>query len=679
MATIPQGNFGQAVARPMQGIQIAGSSPLTEAGTRAAQTGMAMEIDRAQAETAFEEARVREEQKSRDRAEAAQTMAATAEAQADLRRQRDEFSQGVLTGQIDKTKAAELWDTQSRKFVSKFGSSLPTSRAEMAAAHLLDYSLQMGDGVRKSVQVKDKTDTRAGLLGYLDGMEREALTDRPLSVARAESAIDQLGPFAGLGADDAQQLKQSFREKAAFNVGSTMVRGARDDMGTLDQVLGRIGSKEFSDLTPERRGQLEQQVLARKQYLLNQEQTRIARSEALTARHDREAEGAFKATQGLIDGGAVPDIETLEAAQVATRGTPYAAALQTLVGQANERAGFASLTPTKQQSTLLALRSKANAEGSSPLLEKRLKTFEEIASKQEHQIEKDPLVWGHASRLLDRVQPLSFENMDQLAASMSERVDQARTVSAALKRPVSPLLAMEANRVAEILGGMPLAQKTMAVRNLAGAMPPEQQRALAAQISEKSPALSLSMFAATQGQAAGVDLPELLLRGEDARRAGRIKPAAEDAGAKEDARRIARELDKVQWLTPKDREAATQASLLVYDAQRDLKGSSGWKKAVTAAVGELAEWGDSTVPVPPGWSESRFRSAMHRMDAAAVERQANGPMFVNGAPVPAEAISKVLPSAMLIPLGAGRYGLSTGGAMVTLGNRRPFVIDLDKE
>lgn len=585
-----------------------------------------------------------------------------------------DFSERVRTGVLPRDEADSQWRERTAELNSRLLEGVPRKHAEAVSAALQDHQRRYGMRVGDAVKERVKDETRADLDTSLQNLSRLSTMDRAGAIAVAEQSITALGPHAGLDPYQQQQTLMRFRERAAEVEAKRMIRGARGDMGALDAAEQALAGETFGDLTPEKREQLETQLQNRRIQLEHAQQVAALRAQAAAERRSRDAEDATKAVQTIIDSGGMVDEETLATAQTKTAGTPWATALHSLVGQGKERAGFASMLPDQQREALLALRAKANRDGTSPALEKRIATLEGIADKSDKAIEADPLTWAQANRMLEQVQPLRFETLDQLMPQLAMRVDQAQTVGSALKRPVSPLLAAEAQRVAEVLAVLPVPQRARAVRTLAQQLPPEQQRALAAQVKSRDNALALAMFASSAPSATGADVPTLILRGADARRGDRLKGSGE--AASRDHVRIAHEIAQVPWATTQERDAATEAAQLVYDGERDAKGggSGNWRAAVTNATGGLAEWGEQKVPVPPGWTPDRFRSAMRRVDAVALQSQFKGPVFIGGAEVKAEDLAKAMGVATLIPVGPGRYAIDAGG--VVMAGNRPFVFTL---
>lgn len=664
MARIPSGEgLGQVVAQPQRFSSI--PTPAAAFGLAVADT-----VQRIGADMVAEEQRAKHE---RDMADRALGVVSLERGRSDLQALADEFDEDIRVGRVGKDDAEREWRDRSTELIMSRAGSAPTGFVPQVQQSLKLDAAKLSRQVRRAVSVRNGEDTRAGLTTLLEAAEREALLDRPKAIDKAAHALSLLGPTAGYGTDDQVRILGQFRERAAYNAGSAVVRGARDDMKALDGAMDRLRSDEFADLAPERLGQLETQILGRKQYLLSQEQTRIARAEAAAARRDREAESSFKAAQAVIDGGAALDPAYLEIVAGRTAGTPYAPALQQLVQQSSERAGFAQQNPQEQQATILALRAEANANGSTPALEQRISTFERLAAESQKQLETDPLVYGVNRRLIDDVVPIGFTALDELVPQLQTRVAQARTVAARVKQPVSPLLQSEAEKAAEMLAILPLEGRTRAVQQLAKSVDTDMGQALAKQISAKDPALGLAFFASVNADRAPRSLAGLMLRGADARKAGRIK---DDAASKADEARIARELAEVPWSTTKARDSAVQAAQLAYDGMRDER-SGGVREAINLATGGIVEWSGGKVPLPPGMEERRFRRTLERLDPKRVAVQAGGDqVIVGGQALAVEKLVQNMGAVRLIPAGPGVYALESGGQMVLTVAGRPLRLNV---
>jgi hypothetical protein len=666
---IPAGeNLGNLVAEPLSLNQAAPSgAPLAPLAA-----GLAAIGERVMRGEIAAEALAKHEREAADRAVSLNTLA---HGRITLHQVAGQLGEEVRTGHVDKDSAESEWQRRAEEAIGAGVEGLPLHLTAQVKGGLHLEARSLVGGVRTAVSTKNREDTKAGLLGMLEAAERDAMVDRPRALEKATSSLQTLGPFAGLGADDLAKMMQGVKERTAAAAAKGLVRRARDNPADLDAVLARMQTDEYNDLTPEARGQVEQSVLGRKQFLIAQQEQREARAERAAARHMRRAESSYRAMESLIDNGAIPDDATIAQAGRDMAGTPLAGAFTALLGQAGERAGFASLPPEQQRERILELRARANREGSHPKFEARIERFEAIASKAEKQLADDPLLYGVNRRWLDAVKPLRFQGMDDLAPQLAERVEQAAMVSAQVKAPVSPLLKAEAAQAAEMLRALPSAQQEQALRKLATALPDAAMtRALAAQIGGKDATLGLAMFAASAPDVNGRNAMSLILRGADAIKAGRMKPASEDPSRRLEHVAIARELSAVPWATTQARDAAVEAAQRVYDGLKDSKGSASAREAVRIAVGGgLTEWAGAKVPLPPGMEERRFRRALTGIKPEALARQAGGPVvYVGSETIPVEKLAANMGAVQLIPAGAGVYALQSGGAVVLDAKRRPL-------
>jgi hypothetical protein len=642
---------------------------LEQAGATGVQIGLQMQAD---------QARLQAEQTRQDLAEqrAAETAAATrelGEGTLRLRTEAQTLAERVLAGEVKEEDARNALTMAGNDVMNQHGERVSKSLRPAVVDPLRLKVAELAESVlRPAARQRVRDETKANVLSSLELFEREATEDRPRNVARATALVQSLGPAAGLGPDDQFRVIQQFRERTAYTQAEGLLNEAGRDIARLDAAAKVLTSEAFADLSPDARQRLDVQITNRRAQAEHAQIVAAQRAAAAAERRQRDAEAAAKSLTMLIDGGAVPSDQFLGQVQQATSGTVFAPVVQAAVQQAAERAGFGSLLPDQQRQQILALRTRLTAQGSTPALEQRLARLEDMAASSAKKAKDEPLQWAADTRLLPDVQPLQFGDVNSLAGQLVDRIGQAATVGAALRRPVSPLMGFEATRLGEMLGSLPWSQKAGALRAIGQRIPPEQQRALAEQLAGGDQSLALAMYASTAPSPAGVDLPALILRGADAERSGRIK--RDDAAVTADRTRIARELAAVAWATPQAREAAIAASMLTYQGLRDQRngGSAGWRDAIRLATGDLVEIGAGKVPAPPGWDERRFKNAIRNTDAKALQGQMRGPVFVNGQPVAAESLARALSTATFIPMAPGQYALDVGGLVLTA-DRRPWV------
>lgn len=613
-------------------------------------------------------------------ADKARGLARIGEAKVRLHDSMRSLSDRILRGEVDGVAAMGEWDTMRSTITDEASRELPGHIAERVASQIkLDASELASAGIGRAVETRQRETTRADMNTALEGFERDALTDRAKAVVLAGEVVLRLGASAGYGPDDQQRLLQRFRETTAANMADQRLLASSRDPAALDAFQQQLRGGEFGDLSPDVRERIEVRIENQRAALQHAAEVAQRRAEAARARRLTEAEHAVRAVESIVDGGGIADDATLARAQSAASGTPWADVLKSTVQQAANRSAFGSLSPAQQDQALLQIRSQLNQSGANPHQMKQLQQFESIRNRTREQVDRDPLAWGVQSRLLTGIDPLPLTGLPELVQGLTVRTSQAATVGAQLQRPVSPLLASEAQQLGEALGRLPADQKKTWLRGLASVLPPDQQRALAGQLKDQDGALALAMHAGSLPKTANGDPMDLILRGHDAVASGRIKK--DDELTRGERMKLSRELDAVPWATPKARDAAIDAASLIMDGLRDQRSngtasSSDRRKAMLLALGgEIVDHGDGKTIAPPGWTEHRFRTAMRKVTADDIARQAPGGLTLNGQALAPDALVKALPSARLVPLGPSRYALDLGGIVLGTG-RQPFAFTL---
>lgn len=591
---------------------------------------------------------------------------------ADLADLAEQYRTGIVEGSIDWQGAGAQFDKAALERIEARLQGLDPQDAELVRAYTEGASQrlkqQLGEAARKRTQLD--------ILGSLTAAEelyaRNATRDRATAIREYEATLEGVGPQAGLTPAQIAERRQRFRETVAFNDASQLIRNARDDVKALDQVRARINSDEYADLDPTRRGQLEQQVLARQQYLEHQEEVRRRRAEAEAERRLRVAEHSFKALESLVDRGAMPNEQTLAITQAAVAGTPYEGAVGALLQQSRERAGFASLKPSEQQATILALRARANREGTSPAIEQRIARFESIARESEREFAQDPLLWAANRRVIDAVEPLQFNDIGSLLAQLGKRVEQAQVVMAHADKPASPLLQAEADQLARMLAPLPVEQKASAIAQL-GAQVRDRGMlaALAKQLDAKDQALGLALLYGTRRTTENRYAGELLLRGQQAIRDGVIKPdGAKETGWKAEIAEMIGDAYQHEEL----RQRAIDAAFLFRAGLEAAGTGSSIEAAVRMATGGIREQNDGTkIPLPWGWSEDEFEERLGKLTPADIGGLSE--VYVGQQAMPVAKFLAQLPDASLVHAGQGKYVVRAGAGFVTDRNGRRVVLD----
>ncbi len=671
MAKIPGGEqFGQVVARPQQAI---GADPnaygagvgsvLQEAG----QMGMRWVAAKVEAEHVA----LKKAQEERDRLTAVTTLD---NLKADFNDTGDELVRTLQAGEIKPADLLAEFDKRTSKMLAERTKGLPGEMVKIIEADTIAKRREIQNRLVDQGVAVTRQQLRGDIRVAGEASERRAMENRPAAVAAYANVLSVMGPKAGMNPDEMVRELQTFKERTAYSVGDALVRSARDDMGALDGLINRLRSPEFSDLSPDRLGQLEARVLQRKQFLDNQRTQAVIRAQAQAQRRENAAERAMSEFEKMVDSGYMPDAQTMKQFAEKISGTAYAPRMRAMVAQAGDRAGFAQLSPDQQRAKLMELRGKAATEGTNPELQARIARYESIQRTTDAALADDAITHGARTGLVV-LEPLDLTNFATLGVQLAQRTQAADTLAARFKRDVSPLTKEEAQKVGNVLQTLAAPDRERAVVSLARSMTPSQAQALAKQINDREPALGLAMFQAAANPASPA-LP-LILRGQDAKKAGRIK---DDEQSKRNAQDIARQMEGINWGTPAARDYATQTAVAILDGMRD-KGGASVREAVKLATGGIGEWADSKVPLPPGMDARQFERRL--------EDLARDPVKLAGAlgaqqvkvgdkVLTAADLSRQLGRVNLISAGPGRYALEAGGQVVLGANGRPVRIDLRK-
>jgi hypothetical protein len=404
-------------------------------------------------------------------------------------------------------------------------------------------------------------------------------------------------------------------------------------------------------------------VLSRAKTLAGQRQA------AIEAQQAAARAVALDRVRGVVDmlrDGFDPDPRELIVARQVAAGTEWAPKLAQAQAEAQVAQDFRGLPLAQQRQELDAVRTKVGTPEGARLFQRLERLHEDARTR----INQDPLSYG--SRMLG-LPAVPFEAAGQnWQQQLAARVPQAMTVSTWTGQPASPLRKDEAHALADTLNALPLPQRVASIRSIAAAVPdPAMQRALVAQMGDKDQVLALAMAAGTHATTRGRTLSELILRGADAEKTGAMK---DGQALSVDLGDIARRIDQVQWSSQKARDAALQASVLVYKGLR-ADGRRSVDQAVELATGGIMEHNGARITRPWGWSEDDTRRALARGRSAEVLREMAGgdAVTVNGNPVPVQLLAEQWRDVTLRNYGEGAYAVLSGGAVVMRPDGRPFL------
>jgi hypothetical protein len=700
MARIPigigeGGQLGRSVADPQPAVRVDPAAFGVGVGAAAGETinAFAREItaDRRQeaAQQAADQRQADAEARALARQQAAeakaaaaeqkriQQMTAKAEAANGLEQLQTEITAGIADGSVSREAGLTRWQTESEARINSTLERFEPGLRELVGAELLGVRNRFGSAVQGAATRRVQQETGAQLLQLGEQYERMALTDRGRATAEYLSALAEIGPGAGLNPEQLQQQAQGFRERVAFNVGSALVRNARGDIRSLDQVAQRLGSDEFADLDPGRRGQLDAALTARREQLANEAERAAARAARAAEKRERDARSEIEALDKFTLNGGVPDPAYAARVAAATQGTPFAAAAQQILGQASARANFAALPLPQQRAALLDAQAKATG-GSNPEAAARVDLIEKTVRATEQAIAADPLRAGLERGWIREVAPLPITNLSELPGALIRRIESARTVAAQAGRPVSPLLAEEAEQVRRLVDNLAPRDRVTALAPVVRGMPPEQIRALAGQVNDKSPALAGALLAMSNDRVTnrGRSVAELILVGDDLLRTKSVKidPAAETG-----ARARIRSQLRGAFATSAAEDAAVESSFRTY-ATLLSEGRDDVGAAVRLTTGGVFESNGAKAVRRWGWTDADMRDAIAKQVPATLQERSGGALAVGGERVTPDDLYRQRGRWQLgSTASSGAYTVSIGGRIVTRGDGTPFTVQLWSE
>lgn len=671
MPQIPMGNFGQSPGTVAQPGRVARISPagaeqvVGQAVAEIGQTGAAIVNQQMAAET-----RLSQQAAERD----AQTTALRVRIgrQNDLAAAADTLSQEVLTGAVGKDKAAEEWQTRSRKILDGATEGLDQRFAGVLQAELDGHAQQFSRGIDKAVTRRNQEDTRANIMTLGEEYQRTAMRDRPGAIKEYFAQLDAMGPAAGMGPDDIAKAKQSFREGTAYTQATTLVGAARD-LGGVQKARQALAGDAFADLDPQRRAQIEATLDGRETTFLQRQELAAQRAQRQAEARLHQAEAAFKAGQSLIDAGIPLAPDEYDRLAATTAGTPFAGALKQLQERAKEVGGFAAQPIRAQQATLDQVNAQIAQTGATEALVKRRDALQKVLEGSRRDFTEDPLRAGLQRGVIADLQPVDLRSVDGAVKSLQGRMQAASVVQAWAGRPTSPLTSDEAQQLGTMLQALPVQQRASALATLGQTLGPQASAGLAAQIDKKDRPLALALQFGASKTTEGRYTSELILKGNQALKDKTVKvdTVAEDGWRGQ----IAKEVGDA-YATSTQADAVKEAAFLVYAGLRS-EGSGDVRQAVgLAAGGRIVEHNGKRIPLPAGVDHGAFEERVRNLKPSNFAGQApDGQVRIGGQAVPLDEFVRVIPDAQLVHAGAGRYSVVQGGRLVTNTQGNPIIIN----
>lgn len=669
MATIPMGNYGQAVARPgpVQGVQRLDA--LNAAADRTGQIAGGVVTDMAQAEV--------REQQARQGAQAQLTLATFNN---DLHDAKDRISTGVLEGSVDPKRAAQEFDRAARELGAKhLGGYMPAQRETMEA-HAAGVVGTLQRTIAGVVQKRQQSDTAATIDQFGEQAAREGMRTGPGWAADKYAALlDFSGPAAGWTPEQIAVKKQAFREGTAYAFFDAAGTGAltSGDVKGLDSVLARIQGPAGEVLDPLKRVQLTHQMFGWKQSLLAAEQRRLDAVEREQFIREKDAVTEINKAIDLTSAGQFLSPEYIRQLSAATTGTQQQGATMTLLASQQKVAGFAARGAGQREAILNAMREDGatRGTGTDPVAFKQLNSLEQMNATIKRNAEDNPWEAAQKYGVIQSAPLSSLVNPQVATQAMQQRMAQISLVEDWVGHKISPLQPQEADQLAQMLRAMPVSQAASMLSQFGSTMNDSVRTGhVAKQLGDKDGDMSLAMLFASQNTTQGRTVAELVLRGNRALKDNLVMvDKAKDSGWEAS---IAKQINGA-YLNPQVEDQAKRAAMLILIARSSdsTQDSTTVENAVTLATGGIVERNGAKLPLPYGMKADEFDKRVRAINyASLVSQVGDGFVLAGGTSVPLPDFVAGIPDAQLVSHRNGSYYVRAGAGFVT--NSKGKLIEL---
>ena len=602
--------------------------------------------------------------------EAARVKALTTTAQVNngLQDLQDQIDEGMRTGTIPKDKAMETFTTQAEKLKSTALEGVDVEHRGLVDATLLDNVSKGRMNVTKLVRKKDQGDILAGGLSYIEEMQRYAARgpkQADEAIANVSTFWTATGPQAGedpqVTAKRVQQFTENVRSRQAtelVNVDPRAAMKALKDPNYLPQ------------LDPDKRTAL---IHSADTAVLRQQQRAEVQAQAYARKMDTE----WKAASTVLEAGKSFTPEYAAQLTKQFKGTPYAAALGSLMADGPANAAFVTQPVAKQTESLFAMQAKLNTKGASPDDIKSYERADKAHKATLADIKEDPYKAAAERGVLTALSPLTMD-LNALPGQLAKRAEDAQVVSTWTGKPESLFRPEEANKVAEVLSALPPKDRAGAMQGLSKAMTPGQMRAFAKQLGSKDETLAAAAILSANDArtTSGRLVSEIALAGADAQKEQRVKfPTGMSQTT------VRAEIDKATrgaFLSENAQRAAGDAAMAVYSGLLSEGDSPSVKQAVDLATGGVMEINGQKITKPWGWKDAQVLKSLRDYDAPKLATVTGGkPVKVGDQDVSLDELARYIPGAQLGPSPRpNAYTISIGGRLVSDATGKPLYLPL---
>ena len=657
MATIPMGNFGQAVAQPAQAV----SQPRLDVSSGALALGQT-------AAGIYDEDAARGLKLQQDQMRAQQALKA-AQLSNDLHGAHDEIARGLADGSIDPDEAVGKFKEAAGKLqgVALDGAPLDTRAALQA------HSVGITGGLQRSldgaVMKRRQSDTGATVDAFGEQMQREAMRAGPAWASeKFGSMVDFAGPAAGWAPEQIAAKKQAFKERTTWATLDAQGTDAltRGDLAGIQAAREKVQGPEGEALDPLKRVQLTHQLFGYEQHLIAQRNAAAGRAIADQNAREKEATDLYNKATDVALGGGYFSPDFIKQLTTAAAGTTMQGAVVNLLASQSTVAGFASLPSTVRTATLERMRSERAdpTKGTDPAGDKLLTAMKIMDDKLTAAAKDNPWEAAQQAGVIQDAPTFNAADPSSTVAIVQQRMQQIGRVEAWAGHKVSPLQPAEVEQLSKIVRTLPLDQASTMLAKVGDSLgDAERVAALGKQLHDKDGALGLAMLYANAGTTEGRRTAELVLRGDQAIKDKSVMvDRAQETGW---AGAIAKQI-RGAYSNRQAEDATIEAAFKIAAANYAKDGSPDIERAVRLATGGITERNGVKVPLPYGMSEKDFNTKLQAITPDDLAAQAPGGMVqFGGVPMRLDGFVQALPKTTLVHAGQGLYNVRAGTGLVT--------------
>jgi hypothetical protein len=666
---IPVGNFGNVIAPVAPSGRNIGHGPLVGDAMVSAGNMLSVEARQMQAE---EEAKRRE-------AEKIKANMAVAKAKNDLADMLDEIDSGMSDGSIAKTDAEKLHAERSQKLMEGSLKGIDPEFQGQVRMHLDDAIRHGGRTVRKHVAARDQQDIQAGIVSYMEQMQRYAgrgEAERQEAMRNVEAFLQTAGPQAGMKAQDIAKQAQAFKEGVTLNWLDMAISQNAKSSKALAQIQKDIAEDKFPELDPAKRTFLENKIMAKQQHLLHV-------SEVAERRRMTQLERGERRLAWYVENGMEIPPQELAAFDKASKGTPFEGAVQMIMAEQKAVADFSRLSPNDMMAKLNELKTSY---GATPSKEQatHLAKIGRFVDNSIKLLRESPLTFA-TQREGAVVQPLDFAKPQEWESNLAARTGILLEQSKRNGTTPKGLFPQEAAMLSKALKDARPDQAAEMLATLRRGFGDDKVfRATMQQIAPDNPVVANAGIFAARGLESTKDraVADLILRGnallrpdtkEDGKPAGgKLLPMPKE----EDMQRGFASYERNAYAGKEQaRNVAYQTAKAIYAAKASEQGdysgdlnSRRWAEAMSMATGKVESHKGSHIVMPYGMDYGTFKDGLKTRSIALI---ASGQL-------PAGFTPEKLRDLPLENAGDGKFFFRVGDGYLAGKDGRPVLIDFNQ-